>query len=235
MEVKLIAVTRYEDGEDAPVQLSAGQPGGQAERLLERAGRLCYGSRMGDSGAFLHARVREGHLSLVEHATASFYIGGISRAASHQLVRHRLCSFSQRSQRYTSEKDARFVVPPSVAAHPEAARVYAALLDHARETYGKLIALGIPREDSRFALPTATATELIMSFNFREALHIFSLRITPAAQWEIREVCRRMLDQLHSVAPAVFGELRDNLRSAYPLFWNDLPRAGEGVTGIRTP
>jgi len=205
MEVNLIAVTHYEDGE--------------AEQLLERAGRLCYGSPMGDASRFLQARVEEGHLSLIEHATASFYIGGISRAASHQLVRHRLCSFSQRSQRYTNEEDTLFVVPPTIAARPEAARVYTEFLERARQTYGELRSLGIPKEDSRFVLPAATATELIMSFNFREALHIFSLRITPHAQWEIREVCRRMLEELHRIAPAVFGGLRSKLMEAYPQFW----------------
>ncbi len=207
MDVKLIAVTHYLDGEGP-------------EQLLERAGRLCYASRPGDTGRFLAARVREGHLSLVEHASATFYVGGISRAASHQLVRHRLCSFSQRSQRYVDEEGAQFVVPPSVAAHPEAAEVFGRFLDQARQTYAQLRALGIPKEDSRFVLPNATATELIVSFNFREALHIFALRISPQAQWEIREVCRRMLDLLCPIAPAVFTELKDRLRSRYPQFWD---------------
>jgi thymidylate synthase (FAD) len=174
---------------------------------------------MGDTARFLGARVREGHLSLIEHATASFYIGGISRAASHQLVRHRLCSFSQRSQRYVDEEGAQFVVPPSIAAHPEAAGVFGAFVDESRRTYARLRALGIPKEDSRFVLPNAAATELIMTFNFRQALHIFSLRIAPDAQWEIREVCRRMLDALSSVAPTVFGELRTSLRARYPQYW----------------
>lgn len=206
MEVRLIAVTHCQDGSGP-------------EALLERAGRLCYGSAMGDTARFVGARVREGHLSLIEHATASFYIGGISRAASHQLVRHRLASFSQRSQRYSSEENAQFVVPPSIAAHAEASRVYTAFLEQARRAYKELRALGIPKEDSRFVLPAATTTELIMSFNFREALHIFSLRISPKAQWEIREVARRMLEELYPVAPAVFGDLRAKLMAAYPQFW----------------
>jgi len=214
MEVRLIALTHCQNGEGP-------------EQLLERAGRLCYGSAMGDTARFVGARVREGHLSLIEHATASFHIGGISRAASHQLVRHRLCSFSQKSQRYVSEEDARFVEPPSIAAHAEAARVYAAFLEQARRAYKELRALGIPKEDSRFVLPTAVTTELIMSFNFREALHIFSVRISPTAQWEIREVCRRMLEVLYPVAPAVFGEIRAKLMAAYPQFWQrpDAPSA----------
>ena len=213
MEVKLIAVTHYEY-EHGP------------EQLLERAGRLCYGSPSGDAGRFLRARVEEGHLSLIEHAAASFYVGGISRAASHQLVRHRICSFSQRSQRYIDEEGTPVVVPPSIEAHPEAADLFGRFVEEARRTYARLRALGIPKEDSRFVLPNAAATELIMSFNFREALHIFSLRISPHAQWEIREVCRRMLEELHPIAPAVFGGLRSRLMEDYPHFWPRPDAAG---------
>lgn len=218
MDVKLIAVTHTID--------DAGP-----EAFLERAGRLCYGSPMGDTAAFLQARIAEGHLSLVEHATASFYVAGISRACSHQLVRHRLCSFSQRSQRYLAEDNAQFVVPPSIAAHPEAAAVYAAFLDEARRAYARLRALGVRKEDARFVLPNATTTELIISLNFREALHILRLRISPQAQWEIRELCVRMLEELHRVAPAVFGPLRAELQAAYPQYWKNLDRArGEAIS-----
>jgi thymidylate synthase (FAD) len=208
MEVKLIAVTQYLN-QDGP------------EKLLERAGRLCYASVMGDTTKFLRARVQEGHLSLIEHATASFYIGGISRACSHQLVRHRLCSFSQRSQRYVVEDNANSVVPPSIAQNEEASRIYRDFMDQSRDVYKRLRKLGIPKEDSRFVLPNATATELIMSFNFREALHIFRVRISPNAQWEIRGVCARMLEELYPIAPAVFGDLRAELREKYPQVFSE--------------
>lgn len=207
MEVKLIAVTQYLQNDNP-------------ERLLEYAGRLCYTSVMDDAAKFIRSRVREGHLSLIEHATASFYIGGISRTCSHQLVRHRLCSFSQRSQRYVAEDSAKFAIPPSIAQNAEAREIYLAFLDKSRDVYNALRELGIPKEDSRFVLPNATTTELIMSFNFREALHMFCLRISPNAQWEIREVCVRMLEQLYPTASAVFGDLRDELRKNHPEFFN---------------
>lgn len=206
MEVELIAVTQYLN-QDGP------------EKLLERAGRLCYASGMGDTTKFLRARVQEGHLSLIEHATASFYIGGISRACSHQLVRHRLCSFSQRSQRYVVEDRAEFVVPPSIAQNEESSRIYHDFMDQSRDVYRALRELGIPKEDSRFVLPNATETKLIMSLNFREALQMFRIRISPRAQWEIREVCVRMLEELSPIAPAVFGALRDELKEKHPQFF----------------
>ncbi len=208
MRVELIAVTQYLNQEGP-------------EKLLERAGRLCYTSAMGDTTKFLRARVREGHLSLIEHATASFYISGISRTCSHQLVRHRLCSFSQRSQRYVVEDKAEFVVPPSITQNEEASRIYHGFVNQSRDVYKSLRELGIPKEDSRFVLPNATSTELIMSLNFREALHMFHVRISPAAQWEIREVCSRMLEELASAAPAVFGDLRDELREKYPQVFSE--------------
>ncbi|MCD5416360.1 FAD-dependent thymidylate synthase [Candidatus Bipolaricaulota bacterium] len=214
MEVRLIAATQCLD-----------QTG--PEELLERAGRLCYASAMGDTAKFLRARVREGHLSLIEHATASFYIGGISRTCSHQLVRHRLCSFSQRSQRYVSEGGAEFIVPLSIAQNEEASRVYQNFLASSREAYTTLRELGVPKEDSRFVLPNATETELIMSLNFREALHLFRVRISRGAQWEIREVCARMLDQLSPIAPSLFGELLDELKGAHPEWFRFLPQQDE--------
>jgi len=206
MKVKLIAVSRCLD-DDNP------------ETLLERAGRLCYASTMSDAEKFLRARIHEGHLSLIEHASASFLISGISRACSHQLVRHRLCSFSQRSQRYVTEDDADFVIPPSIAQNATARGIFLGFLDRSKQAYKSLRELGIPKEDSRFVLPNATVTKLIMSLNFREALHIFRLRISPSAQWEIREVCVRMFEQLNPIAPAVFGSLRNDLRKEHPEFF----------------
>ena len=109
MQVEIIGITSY-----------PGQEGG-AEALLEHAGRACYRSAAkGQPGRFLQARVREGHESLIEHASVTFEISGISRACSHQLVRHRLASYSQESQRYVDMSDPEFVVPPSIAADPQA-------------------------------------------------------------------------------------------------------------------
>lgn len=197
MEVRLIAVTNYADG-DTP------------EALLEHAGRICYRStRTGDAGKFLQNRIREGHESIIEHASATFEIGGISRACSHQVVRHRLASYSQESQRYVSMAAPEFVVPPDIAANPRAMEVWQGVIDEIGDAYRELRELGIRKEDARFLLPNAAATRIVMSANFREYRHFIKLRSDPAAQWEIRELANRFLDALYEVAPAVFRDLAD--------------------------
>jgi len=205
MQVDLIAVTRYMDGEGTP------------EELLEHAGRVCYRSKgRGDPGSFIRARVREGHESIIEHASATFEISGISRAASHQLVRHRLASYSQESQRYVDMSDPEWVLPPSIANNDDALDVWEDFADHVTIAYRKLRELGVRKEDARFVLPNAAATRIIVTMNFREMLHVFRIRISPAAQWEIRQVCARMLELIYPVAPSVFGDLRQELREAHP-------------------
>jgi thymidylate synthase (FAD) len=197
VEVRLIAVTNYVDGDTS-------------QDLLEHAGRVCYRStRTGDAGKFLQSRIREGHESIIEHASATFEISGISRACSHQVVRHRLASYSQESQRYVSMTDPEFVVPPDIAANLRAMEVWQGVVDEIREAYQELRRLGIRKEDARFLLPNATATRIVMSANFREYRHFIKLRSDPAAQWEIRELASRFLDALYEVAPAVFSDLVD--------------------------
>jgi len=197
MEVKLIAITNYLEG-DTP------------EELLEHAGRVCYRSQSrGDPGKFLQARLREGHESLIEHASVTFEISGISRACSHQLVRHRLASYSQESQRYCDMTNAQFVIPPDIAANPRAMEVWNGVMDEIKAAYRELRGLGIRKENARFLLPNATATRIVMTANFREWRHIIKLRTDPAAQWEIRELAHRVLDILYQVAPSVFQDLVD--------------------------
>lgn len=211
MEVELIAITRYLRGDGSP------------EALLEYAGRVCYRSESrGDPASFLRARIREGHESLIEHASATFEIRGISRACSHQLVRHRLASYSQESQRYVSMDDPEWVLPPSILADDEARRIWDRFAETVRETYRALRAWGIKKEDARFVLPNATATRIVVTMNFRELRHVFRLRISPEAQWEIREVAVRMLEAVYPYAPTVFGDLREELRQKYPEFFAHL-------------
>ena len=197
MEVKLIAITNYLEG-DTP------------EELLEHAGRVCYRSQSkGDPGKFLQARLREGHESLIEHASVTFEISGISRACSHQLVRHRLASYSQESQRYVDMSDPQFVIPPDIAANPRAMEVWNGVMDEIKAAYRELRGLGIRKENARFLLPNATATRIVMTANLREWRHIIKLRTDPAAQWEIRELAHRVLGILYQVAPSVFQDLVD--------------------------
>ncbi len=208
MEVALIAITHYLRG------------GGTPEELLEYAGRVCYRSQgRGDPGRFLRARIREGHESLIEHASATFEVSGISRACSHQLVRHRLASYSQESQRYVSMESPEWVVPPAIAADPNALAIWEQFVAGVRQAYQALRQCGVHKEDARFVLPNATATRIIVTMNFRELLHVFRLRISPEAQWEIRELCVRMLELIYPHAPNVFGPLRDELRERYPGFF----------------
>ncbi len=211
MHVELIAITQYLRGKGTP------------EELLEHAGRVCYRSESrGDSGRFLRARIREGHESIIEHASATFEVSSISRAASHQLVRHRLASYSQESQRYVDMSDPEWVLPPSVAADARARTVWEEFALQVRSAYGALRELGVRKEDARFVLPNAAATRIVATMDFRELLHVFRLRISPAAQWEIRAICVRMLELVTPHAPNVFGDLRAELRTTHPAFFEDM-------------
>jgi thymidylate synthase (FAD) len=196
MQVDIIGATNWTEGDGSP------------ETLLEQAGRACYRSEpKGDPGKFLSARIKEGHESIIEHASVTFDIRGISRACSHQLVRHRIASYSQESQRYVNMLEPEFVIPPSIAENPQAMAVWDALMNQVAETYQRLRDLGARKEDARFVLPNATATRVIVTMNFRTLRHFFSVRCQGAAQWEIRALALEMLRQVHALAPSVFADL----------------------------
>lgn len=186
------------------------------EQVAAAAARLCYSSatieqlleRSRDDHAVLLAKILDlGHFSVLEHASFTFGIEGISRACSHQLVRHRIASYSQQSQRYVTAKE-RFaaVTPPSIGAHPELAMRFEALLDECHTVYRELIAAGIPAEDARFVLPNAAETKLVMTMNARELRHFFELRCCRRAQWEIRAMAVAMLRECKRVAPLLFAD-----------------------------
>ena len=216
MQVRLIAITSYLGGDSSSAQ--------GAEALIERAGRICYRSQVKgtpeSTARFVQKRVQEGHESIIEHGSASFEISGISRACSHQIVRHRIASYSQESQRYVDMSNPEWVVPGEIAADPEAMAIWEELLEQTQEAYRRLRERGIKKEDARFLLPNAAATRLIMTANFRELLHMFRIRIAPDAQWEIRQVCVQMLEAAYAHAPSVFRAARDRLREAYPSFFD---------------
>jgi len=153
----------------------------------------------------LRTVVKGGHHSVLEHAVFTFLIKGISRACSHQLVRHRIASYTQQSQRYVkfSPDDLDFVTPPSVAQSPFSAH-YSEFMRKAAEFYQKLLEAGVPPEDARYVLPNASTTMITVTMNARELLHFFGLRLCSRAQWEIREVARRMLEEVRKVAPTLF-------------------------------
>lgn len=193
----------------AKVELLAITP--NAERLIEEAGRTCYLSfdKMGEDShkRFIRMIIKNGHHSVLEHACATFRITGGSRSFTHQIVRHRMASFSQQSQRYVDEHDFHIVTPPSIQGNPEALKVFNELINKSREAYAKLKGMEIRKEDARFVLPNAVTSEIVVSANLREWRHIIEMRTEKNAQWEIREICGRILKELAQHAPTVFEDL----------------------------
>lgn len=192
----------------AEVELLAITP--DAEELIELAGRTCYlshdRSQPGSEERFIRMLLRHDHLSVLEHAYATFRIKGGSRAFTHQIVRHRLASYSQQSQRYVSEASFDYVEPKSIRANPKAHKRYVELMEEIRTTYGQLQELGVPKEDARFILPNAVTSEIVISANLREWRHIFTVRCEVHAQWEIRTICIQMLELLQKAVPTVFSD-----------------------------
>jgi len=153
---------------------------------------------------FIEMLIKTGHTSVLEHAVATFRVEGGSRAFTHQLVRHRIASFTQQSQRYVEESGFNYVIPPSIEKKDEARRIFLDLIEHSKEAYKKLLDLGVKKEDARFVLPNAVCSEIVITANFREWRHIFELRGHPSAQWEIRRMAVEILKILKKEAPSVF-------------------------------
>ena len=188
------------------------------DELVAAAARICYrditaaellkGEGENLSRKLIEDLFRSGHTSTFEHVSFTFGVDGLSRTASHQLVRHRMASFSQQSQRYvkmTPDPEA-VIVPPSVKANPEALRVFREAVRASQEAYSQLIALGVPKEDARFILPHGHSTRLVVTMNARELHHFFGLRLCRRAQWEIHELARQMLTLCREKAPVLFGK-----------------------------
>lgn len=152
---------------------------------------ICYDSDPKNPLGLVKHLYRNGHHSVFEHIYFTFKIEGISRACSHQLVRHRHCSFTQRSQRYCSEGDFGFVIPPSLDSSYEADEFENIML-RLQERYENL-QKSIPNEDARYVLPNACETSLFLSCNLRELIHMSNERLCLRAQWEIRELMKQMV------------------------------------------
>jgi thymidylate synthase (FAD) len=175
---------------------------------------------------FVEMLVKSGHHSVLEHASATFRIRGASRACTHQLVRHRLASITQQSQRYVSEDRFDYIEPPSVQANPEAHELFVDFVEKARETYQRLQEIGIKNEDARFVLPNAVESEMVITANFREWRHILMMRGSKRAQWEIVQVMVEVLRILKEKAPAVFCDLEPLSGSGAGI----RPGASDGLT-----
>jgi len=150
-------------------------------------------------GPLVQRVIGYGHESILEHASFSFGIEGISRACSHQLVRYRIASYSQQSQRYVSQKYPEFIIPPSLKEFG-----YHLYGDDVTNLYNELISAGVPKEDARYVLPNATATKLVMTMNARALRHFFAQRLCKRAQWEIRELATEIYLQCKAKEPILF-------------------------------
>ena len=187
------------------------------ERAIATAARLCYApvgaaelmETMPEERvrSVLSTIMKSGHFSTLEHASYTFAIEGVSRALTHQLVRHRLASFNQQSQRYVKfTEGVSTIKPQSVREDAEANRVFDEAIEAAVEAYEKLVATGIPAEDARYLLPNAAETKIVVTMNVRELLHFFGVRCCNRAQWEIRALAHRMLELARPTAPYVFAD-----------------------------
>lgn len=185
------------------------------ERAIAAAARLCYApvgaaelteTMSGEAvRRVLKTIITSGHTSALEHASYTFAIDGVSRALTHQLVRHRLASYNQQSQRYvTYASEPAFVTPPSVAVDPAVAEAFAAATRAAFDAYRALVDAGVPAEDARYLLPNAMETKIVVTMNIRELLHFFELRCCKRAQWEIRDLALAMLALAEPTAPYIF-------------------------------
>ncbi|MEK7447306.1 MAG: FAD-dependent thymidylate synthase [Patescibacteria group bacterium] len=154
---------------------------------------------------FLGELISSGHHSTLEHASFTFFISGISRACSHQLVRHRIASYSQQSQRYVNFGEGfTYICPPSIKKDKEKLKIFEDEMEKIAAGYDKLGKLGIKPEDARFLLPNAAETKITVTMNARSLLHFFEERTCTRAQWEIRAMATKMLEQAKEVAPIIF-------------------------------
>lgn len=202
----------------------------QPETTIAHAAKLCYSpssieqlkDRVGksDNEKFVVKLLKMGHLSPLEHVSFTFGAEGISRACSHQLVRHRIASYSQQSQRYVGERSRKddetfdYIVPPSVEESGKG-EWFVEKMKEIQKWYDELVeALGSTgeksNEDARFLLPNAAETKIIITMNARELLHFFSVRCCERAQWEIRNLATDMLKLAKGVIPSIFSKSGPN-------------------------
>ncbi len=186
------------------------QPG----KAVAMAARLCYSPADIDQlqekldeqevARMIRMLFDRGHLSPFEHVQFTVGIEGLSRVASHQLVRSRIASYSQQSQRYIEQKDFESVIPPSIEQNEQLKKEFMEHLQSSRRLYRRLREADVPKEDARFVLPQATASSLVMSKNARAWLEWFHLRACTRSQWEIRTLAERIMQLLRGVAPYIF-------------------------------
>ncbi|MGC8935995.1 MAG: FAD-dependent thymidylate synthase [Candidatus Methanomethylicaceae archaeon] len=184
------------------------------ERVVAASARQCYSKfsatkalrelTESDIQRLLKKVIGSGHLSVLEHASFTFAIEGISRACSHQLVRHRIASYSQQSQRYVKLDEIEFIVPDTISKNDEWMKEFCEALELCKRCYKRLLESGVPAEDARYILPQATPTKIVVTMNARSLINFFELRCCLSAQWEIRRLAEEMLSLVREVAPNIF-------------------------------
>ena len=223
LQVQVIGYTHFEAPADVPWETDA--EGGQA--LAEFAGRACYQSwskpnpRTATNEGYLRHILEVGHLSVLEHGNVTFYLTGISRSLTHELIRHRHFSYSQLSQRYVPERDAQMVEPEVIASDPELHALfleateaslasYTALLEGLEKRFADVENVTSRRKQARQAaravLPNATETRIVVTGNYRAMRHFVAMRASEHADVEIRELAIAMLRELQRVAPNAFAD-----------------------------
>lgn len=157
-----------------------------------------------EQSAVLERVLKLGHTSVIEHASFTFAISDVSRSLTHQLVRHRIASYSQQSQRYVNLNEPNYVIPPTISKNKRMKKAYEETMMVIWDHYNKLLEMKIPAEDARYVLPNATCTNIMVTMNARSLLNFFELRCCLHAQWEIRLLANKMLQEVKRVAPTIF-------------------------------
>lgn len=205
IEVRLLAITGLTPSGMLPDRQPDLPP---SEMLIEYAGRLCWGTtdKIGTGPGRIEGWLAQGHESVIEHAAATFYVRA-SRVLTHELVRHRLASYSQRSQRYVRESTPRYVTPPELGGDQRGGDVFQKAMLESWQAYSHLLQLGVKPEIARYVLPNACETEIVMTMNFRELRHFIKLRTSKRSLPEMRAVAGEMKRIMQQQAPKVFGDL----------------------------
>lgn len=192
MEVELIHIT------DDPL------------KVMCKAADMSYMTDHKDYAGIIRKIIKLGHVTVLEHASATFKISNISRACSHQLVRHRMMSIVQRSQRYVDEAQFEYIIPDAIKKDEYILDTFEDCMFFISRVYKKLRVMGIKKEDARFVLPNACRTDMVVTANLRQWKYMICLRGERHAQWEIRNVILEILKILKKVVPVVFEELEIN-------------------------
>jgi thymidylate synthase (FAD) len=221
-KVTLIGLTRFFPPEDIEWETDTES---DSLKIIEFAGRACYQSfhnpAKRTNAQYIGNMLDHGHLSVIEHAVASFYVTGISRSLTHELIRHRHFSYSQVSQRYVSEENSNMIEPEVIAEDPELHARFVRAVEQSQQAYNDLYASlqkkhehvedktlrrKMSRQAARSVMPNATETKMVLTGNFRAFRHFFRMRATEHADVEIRAMAVDLLKILQREAPAVFGD-----------------------------